>query len=637
VSTDYLVRSQSNTPRSQPPSGAPAVNGRVRHACSLTKSVVVLEGMLRGDHSGADPTDGGVEALAIPAPKMVHSRGMTFVPASSRPVDDTTDGWLSFLAVARLECDDQPVLVDLDFATVLFDPDQVRLVSSEEMGWIGLSGASAEDRGRAISFVASTALGLAGESTALAHELRRFRDTARESLPQCEIHTDKSEGLHVDSMHRVGSLGFYVRGWLRTDRGAPDRLTAVAPEGTRTELCGNIVRFPRPDVDEFYGDDPIAATAAPKGFLAYFETPTPSILAEGWILEMAGAGDDQAVEFRAAPVLVDHPTLKTMVLNDMANIAETEPAFVVDHAFPCLSALQDHAFRKGAVTSVTDHGHLPTEPTVSVIVPLYGRIDFLEHQLAQFVDDPDMATAELVYVLDSPELADQLAAIAAPLYRLYGVPFRTVVVAQNLGFAGANAVGAATANAPKILLMNSDVLPAGPGWLSRLASFLDETANAGAVGPKLIFEDGTIQHAGMYFHRDEGCHSWENIHYYKGLDGAFPPANRERRVPALTGACLLMGRDLWDRIGGFKGIYVQGDFEDSDICLRIAEFGYDCWYVPEVELYHLEGQSYPSSLRRLASRFNAWLHTHLWDDRITDLMTRFGEAAPTQTHRKDQQ
>jgi hypothetical protein len=65
---------------------------------------------------------------------------------------------------------------------------------------------------------------------------------------------------------------------------------------------------------------------------------------------------------------------------------------------------------------------------------------------------------------------------------------------------------------------------------------------------------------------------------------------------------------------------VQGDYEDSDLCLRIGELGYDCWYLPAAELYHLEGQSYPTPLRRLTSRFNTWLHTDLWDARIAELM-----------------
>jgi GT2 family glycosyltransferase len=70
-------------------------------------------------------------------------------------------------------------------------------------------------------------------------------------------------------------------------------------------------------------------------------------------------------------------------------------------------------------------------------------------------------------------------------------------------------------------------------------------------------------------------------------------------------------------------VYVQGDYEDSDLCLRLLAAGYDNWYLPSVELYHLEGQSYGWSTRWRATQFNAWTHTQLWDEAIAAAMVRF--------------
>jgi GT2 family glycosyltransferase len=89
----------------------------------------------------------------------------------------------------------------------------------------------------------------------------------------------------------------------------------------------------------------------------------------------------------------------------------------------------------------------------------------------------------------------------------------------------------------------------------------------------------------------------------------------------------MINRDLYERLGGLRGIYVQGDFEDSDLCLRLAEEGLESWYLPDAELYHLEAQSYPSDLRRLTHRYNAWLQTHLWNDRIEAMAQMFPEIA----------
>jgi GT2 family glycosyltransferase len=82
---------------------------------------------------------------------------------------------------------------------------------------------------------------------------------------------------------------------------------------------------------------------------------------------------------------------------------------------------------------------------------------------------------------------------------------------------------------------------------------------------------------------------------------------------------MLMSLPLFTDLGGLRGSYVQGDYEDSDLCLRLAEQGLEAWYLPDVALYHLEGQSYPSEERRLTSEYNRWLHTYLWREALGEL------------------
>jgi GT2 family glycosyltransferase len=71
-------------------------------------------------------------------------------------------------------------------------------------------------------------------------------------------------------------------------------------------------------------------------------------------------------------------------------------------------------------------------------------------------------------------------------------------------------------------------------------------------------------------------------------------------------------------------MYVQGDYEDSDLCLRLDQNGYENWYFPQAVLYHLEGQSYPSAMRALNGQYNRWLHTHHWRARIEEIMESYG-------------
>jgi O-antigen biosynthesis protein len=297
-----------------------------------------------------------------------------------------------------------------------------------------------------------------------------------------------------------------------------------------------------------------------------------------------------------------------------------------NHIFPAVQRLQERARESVAVASVTEHGDLPESPTVSIVVPLYQRIDLVEHQLLQFNRDPEIQAQDLIYVLDSPELESQMADQARQFADLYGVPFRVVTMAENAGFGAATNAGASVARGRLLLLMNSDVLPAEPGWLGRMQAFHDATPNIGALGPKLLYEDDSLQHAGLYFERlREGptAGSWANMHYFKGLHKDLPAANVARPVPAVTAACLMIEKELYERVEGLPDVYAQGDFEDSELCLRLLEAGRENWYLPSEELYHLEGSSYSPAERGITGSYNHWLQTHRWGQAIEDVMARY--------------
>jgi GT2 family glycosyltransferase len=581
---------------------------RAEFACWLGEGVLAVAGWCAGEPGAID--DPGADGLArLAARSIVFAR------------DEAGDAAIGFLAVATGVPSLAPALLDLDGRFAVLDPARVEVTDAESLAWFGLAGVGAEPRRLAMDLLTATMDDVAPGFAAgrLAVELRRFRDAVRARQPHCQIAVDVAQGLFIDAVHRIDDRSFYVRGWMRDASAEITGVAALSPEGTRVELAGSVARFPRPDVEQFYGVPPEEQGTARAGFVAHIELPAPSALPDGWVFELRNAAGI-AVEAVAPAVVDDAGLTRSVILADLSHETPGDDVLVRDHTFPALRKLGARHHWSGAITSVTQYGIPPADPVTSVIVPLYRRIDFVEHQLAHFVDDPDLAGADLVYVLDSPEMATELAANAAALHRLYGVAFRTVVLRRNLGFADANNAGVSVARGRLLLLLNSDVVPDRPGWLSTMVDFLDATPAAGAVGPKLVYEDGSIQHAGMYFLRPEGSPWWENAHYHKGLHRSFPGAAQTRIVPALTGACLLLRRELWDKVGGLSGAYVQGDYEDSDLCLRIGELGYDCWYLPAAELYHLEGQSYPTPLRRLTSRFNTWLHTHLWDARIAELM-----------------
>jgi GT2 family glycosyltransferase len=229
-------------------------------------------------------------------------------------------------------------------------------------------------------------------------------------------------------------------------------------------------------------------------------------------------------------------------------------------------------------------------------------------------------------VLDSPELADDLSDLASQLHAFHGIPFRLVRLTHNSGFGTAHNLGASVARGRLLLLLNSDVVPDRPGWLDELAAFYDATPEIGALGPKLLYEDDSIQHAGMYFEREIGTGVWGNLHYFKGLARGFPPATVSRAVPAVTGACLMIDRALFEELGGFSHLHLRGGYEDSELSLRLLARGLRNWYLAGVELYHLEGQVHPTPSAAATVKYATWLQTRLWGDLIEQTMR---EAAAT--------
>jgi GT2 family glycosyltransferase len=319
-----------------------------------------------------------------------------------------------------------------------------------------------------------------------------------------------------------------------------------------------------------------------------------------------------------------------VILDDFDRDRVPPPALTTGQIVPAIRHLQQVRQRSAAIDAVVPFGPSPESPTVSVIVPLYGRIDLLEHQLTQFADDPGMRSVDLIYVLDDPRLREELLDLAGRLYPHYRQPFRVALLTSNIGFAGANNFGASVARGRLLLLLNSDVFPETPGWVSAMVRFHDSLPKAGAIGPKLVYEDDTLQHAGMFFQRFNETLPWNNEHYFKGMHRDLPAAATSRPVPAVTGACMMIARDLFQKMGGLSGEYLQGDYEDSDLCLRLLDAGRQNWYFADVALYHLEGSSYDAERRRLVQAFNRWLHTHVWGKKLSELggagMARIAET-----------
>jgi GT2 family glycosyltransferase len=421
-----------------------------------------------------------------------------------------------------------------------------------------------------------------------------------------------------------GAGGLFLRGWLRDPHALVREIALAAPGAAAHPLAaGALHRFRRRELDRHFRRAVHAPGEGAEAFVAHLPRaggvgPQPDLL-----LRLAGG---------ATVVLT--PALRNLALAQardavLASIrmdALTEDAFA--HAIaPAAARLHAAHLALPRAAVVRRFGAMPRRPAVSVLIPLYRSLGFLRVQIAAFAADPAWREVETILVLDSPEQAAEAEHLLRGLHLMLGLPMILVVAPRNLGYAAANNLGAGFASGRLLLLLNSDVIPDRSGWLGLLAQAA-AARGVVAAGPKLLFEDESVQHAGLTFERDaEGI--WYNRHFAKGFPRHAPAATRPRAVPGVTGAALMLRRAAFERVGGITEDYVVGDYEDSDLCLKLREGGGHIRYVPEAELWHFERRSiglHASYTATLASHYNRRLHHQRWDATIAALMRRFERA-----------
>ncbi len=397
----------------------------------------------------------------------------------------------------------------------------------------------------------------------------------------------------------------------------------------RDQILKNLVQVPRPDVSELYRPNYGDRADDARGFFGLVRVTEPSERHRGYRLELRPAVGESLVVGNRPPI---HEPFagREVVLRSLPKDQAPNLTLLRDHMVPALEPLQAQCRQKTTITARFAFGEAPATTETSLLVPLFRRLDLIEHQMAHLAADPDLGDYELIYVLDSPELAAVLEQTLFHLSRLFGVAARGLVLERNVGFAGAINAAAAEALGRRLVLLHSDVFPDRSGWIRAMAELADSNPRIGAVGPALLYEDRALQHAGLYFSRERTADRlWAAVPYFKGLPERFFRATVTRRVPALSGACLMIDRDLFERAGGLQDVYVAGDLEDADLCLRCRELGYESWYLATASLYHLEG------LSQLPGRgwqrnpwtklYNRYLFDRRWSEQIPDVLEECGD------------
>jgi len=305
-----------------------------------------------------------------------------------------------------------------------------------------------------------------------------------------------------------------------------------------------------------------------------------------------------------------------------------------------LAAVQAHLDRcaPGAVATPGAEGGVhvrypvpETPPLVSLIVPTRNGLRLLRQCVQSILDKTDYPHYEIVIV----DNGSDEAATLHYLQSLHGHPsIRVHRDDRPFNFSALNNAAAGLCRGELLGLINNDIEVIDGGWLREMTS-LALRRDVGAVGARLWFADGTLQHAGVVL----GIGGVAG-HVHRQLPRTQPGYQGRARLTqefsAVTAACMVLRREVYDAVGGFDETNLAVDYNDIDFCLRIRRAGYRVVWTPHAQLYHHESatrgrhrpgpqqQRYEKEVAFMQSTWGPWLRNDpAYNPNLTLRGTRF--------------
>lgn len=275
-------------------------------------------------------------------------------------------------------------------------------------------------------------------------------------------------------------------------------------------------------------------------------------------------------------------------------------------------AIEAHLERRGiqAVVEMTEHlgfyrvkYPVKGNPLVSIIIPNKDEKATLEKCIHSILEKTSYDNYEIVIVENNSETEEifhyyeELAADAR---------IRIVHWKEEFNYSKINNFGVKQSKGEYILLLNNDVEVISENWMEELLSNC-QRSEVGITGAKLLYPDHTVQHAGVII----GLGGIAG-HAFVGMDanhpGYFGRAFVQQNLSAVTAACLMVSRAIYDEVSGLEET-LKVAFNDVDFCLRVREAGYLVVMNPNVRLYHYESKSRGAEdTPEKQARFNSEVH-----------------------------
>jgi GT2 family glycosyltransferase len=230
---------------------------------------------------------------------------------------------------------------------------------------------------------------------------------------------------------------------------------------------------------------------------------------------------------------------------------------------------------------------IAADARVSIIIASGGKVDVLRTNLQSIFGKTTYPRYEVVVIDNSKhaEIEKLVSSFNSGPATLRYIDWRN----KPFNYSAINNAAARTCGSPVLLFLNDDTSVIELGWLEAMVELVARP-EVGAVGAKLLYPEGRIQHAGVVMGLFDNCG-----HAFKGLDGScshyFDFSDVIRNVSAITGACLMTKAELFWEVGGFDEGTFAVAFNDIDLSLKIGSLGYQVLYTPHAVLHHHEAFS----------------------------------------------
>ncbi len=255
----------------------------------------------------------------------------------------------------------------------------------------------------------------------------------------------------------------------------------------------------------------------------------------------------------------------------------------IGHISKILFHLKQH--HKGEIYRTQFDIHEPV-PLVTVIIPTKDQLELLKTCLDGLFNNTNYENIEIIVIDNQSQQSETLEYL---IELEINQKIRILRYDKPFNYSEMNNIAVRGAKGSLLCFLNNDISMIKKDWLTEMVSQAIRP-EIGCVGAKLLYPDGTIQHAGVIL----GLKGYAS-HAHKGFEGVakgyFNRLQVVHNVSAVTAACMVVRKEVFESVGGFDATNLKVAYNDVDLCLKVREAGYRNLFTPHAQLIHHESKS----------------------------------------------